>query len=740
VLAHLAATDPEAPAELGRYRLEKEIGSGGMGVVWRAWDPLFERAVAIKRVRPELGDDLGKARALREARALARLQHPNVIAAYDVGIAGEDVYLATELIEGETLDRWQRDQPPEKIVAAYVQAARGLAAAHALGLVHRDVKPSNIFVARDGTVKIGDFGLAIGAAPLGQPAAGAATAPPPSTSPRAPSSGPPSSAPPRSPSSTAPLGLPKLTHEGHIPGTPAYMAPEQKSAGAIDGRADQFSLSLALAEALLGKAPRPGTNAAALANAERAARTRREGAAGRAARNAAQEQLARVAREGGTGRPAPWPAIARGLATRPEDRFPDLLAWIAAVEAPARVPLGQVLWARWRPLLLGAAAALGLGAALVLVRGAGQPEPSAPAPPPAPAAAPLPSAAPLLSAAAPARALPVGVAVEIGAGARLVVPPGFRYVPATAAPAASQAAPPPAPRPAEQVAMAGGDPLPRVAPPPLGPHRFARSDGATLTVELIARGAASPSPPPLELGAWLAAAARGRGLDLQAPRPPRPPRPTADRLVAALPGAPGAPRFLVAAAGVHLFALATLEVPGAAPAAAEALADELAAARLLLERPAGKPISLDGGGTFLLPDQYGYAREAEGLAIWGPRGGEFLAIQTYEGFSAATLAELLDEFGTTQQRVLDSYELIGPGQLRARFHAENEALVETLYTSSGEDHVYVLLHMVDPAKLGDPDVERIAGELTARVIHAEDATPTTPTPPSPTSPDAPTRR
>jgi hypothetical protein len=99
LVAHLAATEPDAPAELGRYRLEHEIGSGGMGVVWRAWDPLFERAVAIKRVRPELGDELGRARALREARALARLQHPNVIAAYDVGIAGEDVYLATELIE-----------------------------------------------------------------------------------------------------------------------------------------------------------------------------------------------------------------------------------------------------------------------------------------------------------------------------------------------------------------------------------------------------------------------------------------------------------------------------------------------------------------------------------------------------------------------------------------------------------------------------------------------------------------
>ena len=130
-----------------------------MGVVWAAWDPMLERRVAIKLMRPEVGEH-GPARLLREARALAQLQHPNVVAVHDVGEHEGEVFLATELVDGEPLDRWQVGRGADAIVEIYVQAARGLAAAHAIGLVHRDIKPSNIFVAKDGRARVGDFGLA----------------------------------------------------------------------------------------------------------------------------------------------------------------------------------------------------------------------------------------------------------------------------------------------------------------------------------------------------------------------------------------------------------------------------------------------------------------------------------------------------------------------------------------------------------------------------------------------------
>ncbi len=265
IVGHVAATTGAEPRELGRYRLERVIGSGGMGVVWQAWDPALERKLAIKLLRPEATDDAGAARLVREARALAKLQHPNVVAIYDVGELAGEVFIATELIDGESMDRWQRRRPPRDVIAAYAQAARGLAAAHELGFVHRDVKPSNILVARDGRVRIGDFGLAI-----------------------------------REPAPTEP-GIAtesRLTGDGAVVGTPAYMAPEQRAGEAVDARADQFSLCLALAEALLGARPAADSTAALLAS---------------------------------TGISAPWSAIARGLSALPEARYPDVGPLIVAL-------------------------------------------------------------------------------------------------------------------------------------------------------------------------------------------------------------------------------------------------------------------------------------------------------------------------------------------------------------------------------------------------------------------------
>jgi eukaryotic-like serine/threonine-protein kinase len=273
-IGHVAATAEGEPRRIGRYRLDREIGRGGMGVVWQAWDPALERGLAIKVLRPELTDGHGRQRLVREARALAKLQHPNVVAVHDVGELADELFIATELVDGESMDRWQRAHSPAEILAAYGQAARGLAAAHELGLVHRDVKPSNILVGRDGRVRVGDFGLAT------RELASAPTLPE-----RAPA-----------------VIRDALTLEGDVVGTPLYMAPEQRDGAAASARADQFSFCLALAEGLLGSLPDAGTPAAELA---------------------------------ASGIAAPWDVIARGLAVRPADRHPSMAPLITALAGEA---------------------------------------------------------------------------------------------------------------------------------------------------------------------------------------------------------------------------------------------------------------------------------------------------------------------------------------------------------------------------------------------------------------------
>ena len=320
-VGHLAALAlPAISRTVGRYRLDAELGRGGMGVVFRAWDPVLERELAVKLLHPELDDDLWRQRALREARALARLQHPNVIAIHDVGLADGEIFIATELIDGEPLDRWQKHKAPQQIVDAYAQAAHGLAAAHAIGLVHRDVKPSNILVSRAGRVCIGDFGLATSthAALPARPHAGAPAA--------------------------EHTPLPQLTMDGQVLGTPAYMPPEQQGGGPVDAAADQYALCLALAEALLGERPREGASA---------------------------QELARP------GVPAPWPAIARGLAVLPADRFPTLSELIAELERPLPAPAprprapAQARPRRRRQLAMAALLTATLCAGWLLVRSGG---------------------------------------------------------------------------------------------------------------------------------------------------------------------------------------------------------------------------------------------------------------------------------------------------------------------------------------------------------------------------------
>src|SRR5262249_44441738 len=148
---------------IGRYVVLDRLGSGTMGVVVSAIDPTLDRRVAIKLVRAEqTGTTVGRQRLLREAQAMARLAHPNVVTVFEVGEYAERVFLAMEYIRGSTLGAWlaHPGRTQREIVGAFLAAGRGLAAAHRAGIVHRDFKPANVLVDTDGRVRVADFGLA----------------------------------------------------------------------------------------------------------------------------------------------------------------------------------------------------------------------------------------------------------------------------------------------------------------------------------------------------------------------------------------------------------------------------------------------------------------------------------------------------------------------------------------------------------------------------------------------------
>ena len=142
---------------IGRYVLERELGAGGMGIVYAAFDPQLNRKIALKLLRAGPEDATQQARLLREAQAMARLSHPNVVAVYDAGEYEGRVFVAMELIVGRTLDRWLGEEPRSlgAVVDVMVAAGRGLAAAHAAGLVHRDFKPANVLIGE--RVCVGDL-------------------------------------------------------------------------------------------------------------------------------------------------------------------------------------------------------------------------------------------------------------------------------------------------------------------------------------------------------------------------------------------------------------------------------------------------------------------------------------------------------------------------------------------------------------------------------------------------------
>ncbi|MEZ4384259.1 MAG: serine/threonine-protein kinase [Nannocystaceae bacterium] len=310
-------------AGLGRYTILRRLGSGAMGVVYSAYDPELDRKVAIKilhpRTRAVADSEEGRRRLLREAKALARLSHPNVVTIHDAGTFGERVFLAMEFVDGKTLTAWLKAEKRSwrEIVDVLRRAGEGLAAAHRGNLVHRDFKPDNVVIGNDGRVRVLDFGLARASDDIDD-----------------------SSAPPEiqvDQSSSIKVGI---TTTGVLVGTPAYMSPEQHIGRPADSRSDQFAFCVTLYQALYGERPFAGENLSVLAA------------------NVIQGRI----------RPAPagvkvpnWlrKVVLRGLLIDPDERFPTMEALLVRLRHdPVKIRT------RWLALVavLGVAVGAAIGA------------------------------------------------------------------------------------------------------------------------------------------------------------------------------------------------------------------------------------------------------------------------------------------------------------------------------------------------------------------------------------------
>jgi serine/threonine protein kinase/tetratricopeptide (TPR) repeat protein len=328
-------TQPMSPRELavepiriGRYAVVRKLGEGGMGVVYAAYDEDLDRKVALKLLRGDLAkDERGRVRIRREAQALARLSHPNVVQVHEIGTWREHDFVAMEFVSGQTLDRWLRTKERQwtECLEVLLQAGRGLAAAHAADLVHRDFKPANVLVGDDGRVRVLDFGLARSAEELttghaiaelrqsepdldksaARTASGTASG---SVDGEA-SKDSESRGVTRGDSEPNAFGR-ELTATGALLGTWVYMAPEQHLGQRATAASDQFSFCFVLYLALFGKWPYEGESRSEHAACATQGRFEVPGT--------------------GTGMPL-WlrKAVCRGLAPNPADRWPSMDALLA---------------------------------------------------------------------------------------------------------------------------------------------------------------------------------------------------------------------------------------------------------------------------------------------------------------------------------------------------------------------------------------------------------------------------
>ncbi len=381
--------DPEAEPELadriGRFRVLDRLGSGGMGVVYSAYDPELDRKVAIKLLRADVhrgvAKDDARARLQREAQAMARLSDPNVIVVHEVGTVGDRVFVAMEYIDGQTLGQWlgtprgagrepgSRESGPRRswreVVDVFLKAGSGLAAAHRAGLVHRDFKPDNVLLGRDGRVRVVDFGLArsvgdgstrgvakgrAARAAEREPAGARAAASEGAALEGAALEGAAASegaalegaalegaalegaaaegaAGERERPDVDSLATP-LTRQGAVMGTPAYMSPEQYQGEPAEARSDQFSFCVALYEGLYGVRPFQGSTLTELVVNVLEGRMRETPSEPRVPKHL----LA---------------ALRRGLSVDPEQRFPSMEALLAELRRDPGRP-----W-RWAALGLG---------------------------------------------------------------------------------------------------------------------------------------------------------------------------------------------------------------------------------------------------------------------------------------------------------------------------------------------------------------------------------------------------
>jgi eukaryotic-like serine/threonine-protein kinase len=254
--------------QYGRYRIVKELGKGSMGVVYQAHDPQIDRSVALKVLRPDrVTSETFRHRFLKEARAVGRLSHPNIVVVYDIGEDHGTVYISMEFLEGKPLSELvQQEQFTEaEALEVGIQVADALDYAHRRGIVHRDIKPSNIIIQPDGQVKITDFGIAH----IDDPEATT------------------------------------QTQAGEILGTPAYMSPEQVLGQQVDGRSDLFSLGVILYELSVGHRPFRGETLATIFRA------------------ITNEDPVEPVRERSSVSSALSQAIMKCLAKGPEQRFPS---------------------------------------------------------------------------------------------------------------------------------------------------------------------------------------------------------------------------------------------------------------------------------------------------------------------------------------------------------------------------------------------------------------------------------